>query len=99
MRRLLVACCLLPLDIVLLDRQGRTQFVFPRRYRNFVSFCPFGQMAVVAGFGNLAGEKKKESILSSFAFFLAPHERAPAPCGPLVAASGGVAALFDSAGH
>ncbi|OEH80683.1 hypothetical protein cyc_08771 [Cyclospora cayetanensis] len=45
-----------PSDIVLLDRQGRTQFVFPRRYRNFVSFCPFGQMAVIAGFGNLAGE-------------------------------------------
>lgn len=58
------------LDIMLLDRHGQRQFMFPRRYRNFVSFCPFGQMAVIAGFGNLAGRQQKS--LSPLSLPLSP---------------------------
>lgn len=40
---------------MLVDAVADDSYFFPRRYRNFVSFCPFGQMIVIAGFGNLAG--------------------------------------------
>ncbi|CBZ52310.1 conserved hypothetical protein [Neospora caninum Liverpool] len=45
-----------PSDIYLLDKQCHVRFSFPPKYRNTITWGPFGQMVAIGGFGNLAGE-------------------------------------------
>ena len=40
----------------LYDKNSNPLFEFGKRYRNTVKICPFSQIALIGGFGNLAGE-------------------------------------------
>jgi translation initiation factor 2A len=40
----------------LYDKDCNPLFEFGKRYRNTIRVCPFSQMAMIGGFGNLTGE-------------------------------------------
>lgn len=45
-----------PAVATLYDKNSNPLFEFGKRYRNTVKICPFSQIALIGGFGNLAGE-------------------------------------------
>ena len=45
-----------PAVATLYDKNSNPLFEFGKRYRNTVRICPFSQLALIGGFGNLAGE-------------------------------------------
>jgi translation initiation factor 2A len=40
----------------LFDKNCKPLFEFGKRYRNTIRICPFSQIAMIGGFGNLTGE-------------------------------------------
>lgn len=45
-----------PATATLYDKNANPMFEFGKRYRNTIRICPFNQLAMIGGFGNLTGE-------------------------------------------
>jgi len=45
-----------PATATLYDKHCQPLFEFGKRYRNTIRVCPFSQIAMIGGFGNLTGE-------------------------------------------
>ena len=45
-----------PATATLYDKDCKPIFEFGKRYRNTIRICPFSQVAMIGGFGNLTGE-------------------------------------------
>ena len=45
-----------PATATLYDKNCNPIFEFGKRYRNTIRVCPFSQLAMIGGFGNLTGE-------------------------------------------
>ena len=45
-----------PATATLYDKNCNPLFEFGKRYRNTIRICPFSQLAMIGGFGNLTGE-------------------------------------------
>ena len=45
-----------PATSTLYDLNCNPLFEFGKRYRNTIRICPFSQVAMIGGFGNLTGE-------------------------------------------
>lgn len=45
-----------PATATLYDKDCNPMFEFGKRYRNTIRICPFSQIAMIGGFGNLTGE-------------------------------------------
>lgn len=45
-----------PAVATLYDKDCNALFEFGKRYRNTIRFCPFSQLLLIGGFGNLKGE-------------------------------------------
>jgi translation initiation factor 2A len=44
-----------PSTTTLYDKNCKPLFEFGKRYRNTIRICPFSQLALIGGFGNLKG--------------------------------------------
>jgi len=45
-----------PATATLYDKNANPVFEFGKRYRNTIRICPFSQLCMIGGFGNLTGD-------------------------------------------